>query len=450
MSLLVCSEDCSLSEFTQKHQLNPHTVWLPLRAALASRAGAKSTVEVDPRTPIALLETSTDTLVLDKRAICVKLQVPNALKCEESTVMLDSAAVPEGCEVFVRWSRPGGKKLRANTLVLHYEMENARSASVRSSVSGRKRSRVDDNDSSVGASSLAGSLQGKQKRLSLAQQSTDDLQRRLTTALLSAHGHFSPRSTQILHSTLASMRHRVALPPLHFVLPSDATVLEAAGVTWVRSNRRILSRVFRSTTSDERSEASTYSDGSRQLRFYFIEDVLLRRTREWTAAAAQCHADEDGETGTGRSPDKVEFLLKDEVLADMNAFAERGYRIVFLEHYPVLHHGSRYTVEQTLTPLVRLCRKRCPHLTVTVVLSAMSCVTAARKQGMELSLVLPQAGLLTFFISELNTSLSPDSKTAAVVGSSDRGSAFLNQLHAEFARNASLTYVDEKELRHQR
>ncbi|TPP53317.1 hypothetical protein CGC20_39665 [Leishmania donovani] len=420
MSLLVCSEECSLAEFSQKHQLSPHTLWLPLRAALPSRAGVKSTVAVDPRTPIALLETATDTILLDKRAICVKLQVANAVRCEETTVVVDPAAVPAGCEVFVRWSRPGGKKLRANTLVLHYDVQNATDTLARSSVSRLKRSRVDDNDSSVGASSLAGSLQGKQSRLSLVQQSTEDLQRRLSAAVGALGGQLSPRSTQILQSTLASMRHRQTQPPLHFVMPSDATVLEAAGVTWARSNRRILSRVFRSATSEERSEASKYSDGSRQLRFYFIED------------------------------EEEELLLKDEVLADMNTFAERGFRIVFLEHYPVLHHGSRYTVEQTLAPVVRLCRKGCPNLTVTVVLSAMSCVTAAQKQGLELSLVLPQAGLLTFFISELNTSFLPDPKTAAVVGSSDRGSEFLNKLHVEFARNASLTYVDEKELRRQR
>ncbi|CBZ25518.1 conserved hypothetical protein [Leishmania mexicana MHOM/GT/2001/U1103] len=452
MSLLVCSEECSLAEFSQKHQLSPHTLWLPLKAALPARAGAKSTVSVDPRTPIALLETATDTLLLDKRAICVKLQVANAVRCEETTVVVDPAAVPTGCEVFVRWSRPGGKKLRANTLVLHYDVEKATSASARGFVAGLKRSRVDDNDSSVGASSLAGSLQGKQSRLSLVQQSTEDLQRRLRAAVDALGSQLSPRSTQILQSTLVSMRHRHTQPPLHFVLPSDATGLEAAGVTWTRSNRRILSRVFRSTTSEERSEASKYSDGSRQLRFYFIEDVLLRRTREWTAAAAasRCHSDEDGKAGKGTPPEEVELLLKDEVLADMNTFAERGFRIVFLEHYPVLHHGSRYTVEQTLAPVVHLCRKGCPHLTVTVVLTAMSCVTAARKQGLELSLVLPQAGLLTFFISELNASLSPDPKTAAVVGSSDRGSEFLNKLHAEFACNASLTYVDERELRRQR
>ncbi|AYU77936.1 hypothetical protein LdCL_180005900 [Leishmania donovani] len=454
MSLLVCSEECSLAEFSQKHQLSPHTLWLPLRAALPSRAGVKSTVAVDPRTPIALLETATDTILLDKRAICVKLQVANAVRCEETTVVVDPAAVPAGCEVFVRWSRPGGKKLRANTLVLHYDVQNATDTLARSSVSRLKRSRVDDNDSSVGASSLAGSLQGKQSRLSLVQQSTEDLQRRLSAAVGALGGQLSPRSTQILQSTLASMRHRQTQPPLHFVMPSDATVLEAAGVTWARSNRRILSRVFRSATSEERSEASKYSDGSRQLRFYFIEDVLLRRTREWTAAAAAAarrHIDEDGTTGRGTPPEEEEeLLLKDEVLADMNTFAERGFRIVFLEHYPVLHHGSRYTVEQTLAPVVRLCRKGCPNLTVTVVLSAMSCVTAAQKQGLELSLVLPQAGLLTFFISELNTSFLPDPKTAAVVGSSDRGSEFLNKLHVEFARNASLTYVDEKELRRQR
>lgn len=446
----MCSEDCSLAEFSQKHQLNPHTLWLPLRAALPSRAGAKSHVAVDPRTPIALLETATDTLLLDKRAICVKLHVANAVRCEETTVVVDPAAVPPGCEVFVRWSRPGGKKLRANTLVLHYDVENATNASARSAVSGLKRSRVDDNDSSVGASSLAGSLQGKQSRLSLVQQSTEDLQRRFSAAVGALGGQLSPRSTQILQSTLASMRYRQSQPPLHFVLPSDATVLEAAGVRWARSNRRILSRVFRSITSGERSEASKYSDGSRQLRFYFIEDVLLRRTREWRAAAARRHVDEDGKTGKGTPPEEVELLLKDEVLADMNTFAERGGRIVFFEHYPVLHHGSRYTVEQTLAPVVRLCRTGCPHLTVTVVLSAMSCVTAAQKGGLELSLVLPQTGLLTFFISELNTSLLPDPKTAAVVGASDRGSEFLNKLHAEFACNASLTYVDEKELRRQR
>ncbi|KAI5690925.1 hypothetical protein MNV84_02480 [Leishmania braziliensis] len=447
MSLLMCSEDCSLAKFAKKHQLSPHDLWLPLVVALPSRAGATAAVAVDPRTPIAMLETATDTLLLDKRAICVKLQAANALRYDEMTFVVDPAAIPKGFEVFVRWSRASGKKLRANTQVLHYNVEDAPSASSCSSVAGLKRGRVNDSDSSVGASSLAGSLQGRQSRISLLQQSMEDLKRRLAAAVGAHGGQLSPRCTQILQSTLASMCQRLTQPPLHFVLPPEATVLDAAGVTWVRSNRRIFSRVFRSTASEERSEVSKYSDGSRQLRFYFIEDVLLRRTRQWTAAEARCQGDRDSKTERGTPSQGVEILLKDEILADMDNFAERGFRIVFIEHYPVLHHGSRYTVEQTLAPVVCLCRQMCPHLTVTVLISAMSCVTAARKHGMELSLVLPQAGLLAFFVSELNASLSPDPRTAAVVGSSDRGSKFLNKLHAEFARNASLAYVDEKKLR---
>ncbi|KAG5507544.1 hypothetical protein JKF63_06493 [Porcisia hertigi] len=451
MSLLTCNEDCSLAEFAQKRQVQLHSLWLPISAAVPSHTGSNATVAVDSHTPMVLLETGTDTLVLDRREICVRLQVANASSSEDTTVLVDPGVMPRDCEVFVRWSRPDGIQLKANMRVLHYNMEEVPSLSSRHSAHSLKRSRVVDEANSVDAFALKRAIRGNQNRLTLAQRSREDLHRRLTAAISTRGCQLHPRSTEILQSTLASICHRLAHPPLHFVLPSDAMALEAGGVTWARSNGRIFSRVFRSTTSEERSEAAKYSDGSRQLRFYFIEDVLLRRPQEWTATAAARYRDDgSGTGGCDRASHEVEVLLKEEVLADMNNFADRGFRIVFIEHYPALHHGSRYMVERTLTPVVRLCLQRCPHLTVTVVISAMSCVTAARKQGMMMSLVLPHTGLLSFFISELNTSLTPDPKTAAVVGSSDRGSLFLKTLHADFARNASLTYVDVRELRHHR
>ncbi|KAK7196129.1 hypothetical protein NESM_000547800 [Novymonas esmeraldas] len=443
MSLLVCAEDCSLADFARQHQLQPRALWLPLQAALPRRASASATVEVDRHTPMALLETATNTLLLDKRVICVRLQVANALTCEEATVTVDPRAVPPGCEVYLRWGRPGAKKLQANTRVLYLEAPAALSTSSRGSIAGVKRGAADDDDgddeggsAAAASSSLAQSLRGRQGRRTLAQQSAEDLQRRLAAAVAARGAPPHRHSAHILESTLASMCHRLAQPPLHFVLPHGATSLDAAGVSWARTSRRVLSRVFRAATSEERSEASKYSDGTQQVRFYFVEDVLLRRRREWVVAEQSDSA-----------PPEVELLLGGGLLADMNAFAERGYRIVFLEHYPALHHGSRHAVEHILGPLVRLCRERCPHLTVTVLLSAMSCVTAARRQGMELSLVLPQLGLLSVFISDLNAALSPDPRTSAVVGSTDRGSPFLSGLHAAFARNASLTFVDVKELR---
>ncbi|KPA78439.1 hypothetical protein ABB37_06066 [Leptomonas pyrrhocoris] len=130
----------------------------------------------------------------------------------------------------------------------------------------------------------------------------------------------------------------------------------------------------------------------------------------------------------------------------MNSYADRGYRIVWLEHYPVLHHASLFTVEKTLAPVVRLWRECGSHLTVTVVLSAMSCVTATRRQGMELSFVVPQAGLLQFFVGEMNVSLQPDAKAASIVGCGARGSAFLHTMHRDFAGNAGLPYVDIADL----
>jgi hypothetical protein len=471
MSLLLCEKDCTLVEFARQHHVHHRDLWLPLDAALPSGATKQTPVIIDANTPIALLEDATNTISFDKRSICVRLQVANALSCDCAVVQVDPSATPAGCTVFVRWDRRGTKRLRAPTQVLHYETESKKptaTSSRSSTATGVKRSRTDDEGSqSVDASTLADTLHGKQNRLSLLQRSAEDLQRRLS-AVVQSQGHpLNPRSLHILSSTLANIRHRSSQPPLHFVLPADAELLEAAGVRWTRSNRRILSRVFRGSTSEERSEASKYSDGSRQLRFYFIEDVLLRRRHRWAVASVE--RESEGCNGASSLPreDKVEtqavtlskastnesnleevhFLLKDGVLADMKRHADRGFRIVFLEHYPVLHHASRFTVERTLSPVVALCRDCCPDLTVTVVLSAMSYVTASQRQGMELSLVIPQAGLLQFFVAELNTSLHPDAKTAAVVGSSRRGGIdFLNSLHSQFARNAALAYVDVAEL----
>lgn len=448
MSLLQCTEDCLLSEFASRQGVDVHALWLPLRAALPKRSSSTAVLAVDAKTQVAMLESATGTLLVDKYAICAKLHVANALQCATATVFIDPTAVPAGCEVFMRWARPGAKRLRGNTAVLHYALPDdtreAPSTVSAGAVAGAKRSRPDD-ASSTAASSLMGSLQGKQKRLSLAQRSAEDLQRRLSAVVAARGVPPHPRAARILQSTLASISRRLGQPPLHFVLPHHAEALEAGGVTWARSNGRLLSRVFRSAASEERSEGAKYGDGSRQVRFYFIEDVLLRRPRQWRAAAPQ-QPQEHAATGAAVDGDAEVLLQQNGVLDDMHRHAERGFRIVLLEHYPVLHHGSRYGVEQTLAPVVRLCREVCAQLTVTVLLSAMSCVTAMRKQGMALSCVLPHAGLLPFFVAELNTSLAPDQKMSAVVGSGDRGSPFLNPLHRDFARHASLPYVDVNEL----
>lgn len=469
MSLFTCEETCTLVNFARSHSVHHRDLWLPLAAALPLRASSHTLVSVDAATPIALLDNVTNTISFDKRSICVQLQVADALSCEQRTVHIDPAFTPPGHTVFVRWDRKGTKLLRPSTQVLHYVAGGApaSASSTSSSVTGVKRSRTGDGDASVSvdASTLADTLRGKEHRISLQQRSAEDLQRRLSAAIQLQGHSLNPRSLHILASTLSNIRHRSAQPPLHFVLPAEAESLEAGGVRWTRANRRLLSRVFRGSASAERSEVSRYGDGSRQVRFYFIEDVLLRRSCCCPAAANSAAAvaderareEEDGPNAT-ETPDsaaspfsahskKVQFLLHGKLLEDMSSHAERGYRIVFLEHYPVLHHASRFTVEQVLAPVVQLCRECCPHLTITVVLSAMSYVTATRRQGMELSFVVPQAGLLYFFVSELNTSLRPDAKTSALVGSSARGNDYLAQLHRDFARNASLTYVDVAELR---
>lgn len=489
MSLISCEEDCALIELARRHHVQHQHFWLPLAAALPTRAGKGTRVTVGAATPLAIVDNTTQAVSFDKCSICTRLLVAQAHLCEETTVEIDPAATPPGCTVFVRWDHRGTKRVRAGAQVLYYEAVAAEKqpSSSHSSVTagatggtaGLKRSRNDGDSSSITAASLADTLRGQHQRVSLQQRSTEDLQRRLSAVLQAQGCVLNARSLHILTSTAANIRQRSSQPPLHFVLSANEESVEAGGVRWARSNRRLLSRVFRGSSSEERSEASKYSDGSRQVRFYFIEDVLLHRPRLWKAAAPAVAAQE---TSVGDSPEAtqhrqqgaraddgvaeardaaagsaatsssaaagdVDLALRGSLLADMNSYAERGFRIVFVEHYPALHHASRFTLEKTLEPVVRLCRTCCPHLTVTVVLSAMSYVTATRRQGMELSLVLPQTGLLQFFVAEMNTSLQPDAKASCVVGSGARGSDFLSALHRDFARNASLTYVDVAELR---
>lgn len=457
MSLLTCEEKCTLVQFARAHQVHQRDLWLPLDALLPPHSRSGACVTVEPRTPIALLESATDSLSLDKRSICVRMQVANAMECESRAVDIDPSLQPSGFAVFVRWDRKGTKHLHVGMQLLHYGAAGPDSSSsptsLCSSVAGQKHGRGEGaadviagtTTNSNGASTLADSLRGTQKRLSLLQRSTEDLQQRLSAAVQATSHPPHPHSLQILTSTLASIRHRSAQPPLHFVVPAAAEAVEAGGVVWARSNRRILSRVFRAAASEERSTASRYSDGSRRLRFYFVDDVLLRRPKRWASVARSAAERGEGALAgedSGGSENDVELLLKEKVLEDMNEHFERGYRIVFLDHYPVLHHGSRHALESTLAPIVRLCKECCPHVTVTVVVSAMSYVTAVGRQGMDLSFVLPQSGLLRFFVAEMNTSLQPDPQASAVVGSDARGSPFLSSLHREFARNASLTYVD--------
>ncbi|KPA78440.1 hypothetical protein ABB37_06067 [Leptomonas pyrrhocoris] len=145
MHFLTCDKDCTLVEFARVHNVHHRDLWLPLEAALPRRAGPHTLVTVGANTAMALWDGSTNSLSFDKRSICVKLQVADALSCEHTSVHIDPSATPRGCTVFVRWDRKGVKLLHPPTQVLHCsaEKEQLRSSS-RSTVAGAKHSRAND------------------------------------------------------------------------------------------------------------------------------------------------------------------------------------------------------------------------------------------------------------------------------------------------------------------
>lgn len=458
--LLNCNVDSTLVEIARRHHVHHRDLWIPLSAAASLRAKSSKPVAISPTTQVALLNRSDGSILFQKLEICLKLHVAKALLCNEEDVMIAPADVPETFELFIRWDRPGTKHIEAKKQLLHCALHNDshRGGSGASLCAILKRSRV-DGAGDDGTSILQSTAVERHTQSLFHSRSAEDLERRLSAVLLAQGRPSHPTALHIQQTTLSNIQRREGDAPLHFVVSRNEPSVVVGGVRWTRPDPRVLYRVFRSERSNDRAEVSKYSDGSRYIRFYFIEDVLLCRTLNSIVSLPvesqsvdplpflQGSSSTTTQTTTSITAEEhAKRLLNDTLLADMKSHAERGYRIVFLDHYPTLHHGSSFTLETVLQPIADFCTLHCRDFTVTVVLAVTSYVNATQRHRRDFSFVLPQVGLLKLFTAQLNASLEPDPETTAVIGTNQRPSPFLRGTHSTFARNASLTYTDMEEL----
>ncbi|CCW61282.1 unnamed protein product [Phytomonas sp. EM1] len=482
MSFHVVPRDCRLPELASSIGAKPRDLWLPLRAFASSRSRITTPIRISDSTPIVLHHKESGNLTCNRREILFHLNFFNINNV--GGLSLAPSDIPERYELFVRWDKPAGNKLiSSNTTVLHRAIpesmtiaEGSAISSGSARVASSKRTRSSTHET-IDQSSLTQILDGGSERSSLRVRAADDLDRRLQK-VLQERGHDGGQSHAIMRYVRDKITQQHAhSPPLHLLLAAanssgdskgalsrardhaSRSIQTADGLVWWRPDPRILYRVFRSHASTERAETSQHGDASRQLAIFFIDDVVLParlRARKVLEPTIRQRAREDADaaptTEDSSSPQedlRVEAHLS-AVAQKIKAYADRGYRVLLLDHYPYLHHGNATHLELTLRPISDFWSKYLSvrdgaegGCTITVILSVMSYITAHQGSShTAASFVIPNTGIMSYFVANLNTSLQPDTTTSLVVGCSNRSSPLLNGFHKEFADALSLNYVD--------
>lgn len=478
-----CPEDCSLSQLAARFAVRSYDVWLPLGAYAAARRKRTAAVDISDTTPIVLRDQSSGELFPRRDDVLMKL----CMLDEHGTkgLRIAPSSVPPLYELFVRWDKASGaKRVAAGTVVMHWAITDAQALANGSIVelseaaigprgtpaeevrqrrqdgtADRRRHRHQHHQRSVDGSTLAESVREAQQAVDYYSRAADELEERLVDVVAkrrrceggaaaapeSGGGDGGPsasvdiqQASAVRHYALSRILQCKDLPPLHLLahhLRGPSSLELPSGVLWERPDPRVLCRVFRSKASAEKSASSKYTDASRQVAFFLAQDVLL------------CNDRLDSAEGPQQEAAAVVEQRRRKALAAMARYAARAYRIVVLDHFPDLHHGSAFSAEERLTPLVRLLQTECTAaFTVTVVLSVVSYITVGQRRGISASFVLPNTGLLQFFSSELNASLQLDGSTSLLVGTRHRGNPFLDGMHATFAANASLAFVEVDDL----
>lgn len=475
-------KDCSVAELARQLGVSDRDIWLPFHAYVAARDKETALVEIPDATPVLLRDQASGELWLDRRDILVKL----CLLDQRSAIGLRLAPseVPRLQTLYLRWDRATGvKRVVAGTEVLHWALSDAQAyawgctAALPPTSTQRKRRRTGDDSGSrrqpdsVDGSTLVDAVRGARDAETFLSEAAADLERRLEAVYAkmqhaaegpSMHGSPTDAAVAAAHQAAAVRQYAMGkilqcreMPPMH-LLPRTICRTETLelpeGTVWARPDSRILCRVFRAKTSIERSTSSKYTDASRQVAFFFAEDVLLLAdddvkgvgTSAAVAGDPSAHSTEVAAADSERSARRVR---QQKALAAMGHYAARGCRVVVLDHFPDLHHGGLPSATAKLLPLVRCIEEDCSAIaSVTVVISVMSCITAGQKRGISASFLLPNVGLLQFFVSDLNSSMQVYARNSVVVGTRHRGNAFLDGIHSTFASNAGLPFVEVDDL----
>ncbi|RNF26455.1 uncharacterized protein Tco025E_01177 [Trypanosoma conorhini] len=431
----------TLARFCSDNKVKVEDVWVPLQLLCPRRAKNDTPVPVSPATAILLLEHTSGRLVTRRGDILAHIPL---LFTDEHNLSLPPSAVPEDCTVFVRASKSMTKKRMIKGMhILHRPITSEQAVAEGSALvvaeetqPAQKRTRTSTR-SGTQTETIVGDTEAAARRRKAKAEMGARFEEYLQKALEESRGGRGAHGGVIMKETMANLLRVRDAAPLHFVMRGKPqTSIHVKDLAWNIPDWRVLYRVFRRGGAADGASKTTYNDAARLIAVFMIDNVLIRR--EPMRACLQ---------PAGR----VWSVVDSDLLSAVPRLAEKGYRIVLLDHYPSLHHGNETALETKLHPIAELCRQYF-SCDVTVVISTMSCISAAhRREGMPF--ILPYSGLWQFFVVQLNGGLRPDAESLLVgeslggVECSRADALSQGRRDAEFARNCGLRYMDREGLK---
>lgn len=410
----------TIKELAAQLEVEPYQLWLPLDVFSKSRSRSWE-IAIPRKTPFVLYCAETEEFDDDRERILRRLKVPNTFP---TRVTLGD--IPVGYEFFVRWDRTPNFAVPANTQLVVAGRPNVAASPAVSEVARSVASPTAAVPAAAAAATVAAPAP-------LSRQEAEALRKRLREELDAELEAALPRRGavgEVFRAALQRMKAQGDAAPLYRAREAweapDALVV-SPGVRWSFSERYVLYTLLGAGPQDH---AEVLRESSRQLAVFFIDDVLLRR--EAYPGAVLPASGEGSYVATAASKALVER---------MRALARRAYRIVWLDHYPALHHADRCGAAALLRPITSFFEAECGgDFPVTVALSAVSYVTPGREGE---RYAFPEAKLWRHFVAHLNRALTPDPATSFVVGTSNRpDAAVFAAVYRDVAANAKLRYVE--------
>ncbi|KAG8342879.1 putative Polynucleotide kinase 3 phosphatase [Trypanosoma vivax] len=429
----------TLRHFCAEHKLRIEDVWLPIKLFGAARRKEGVPICIPPDTPVCMLNHQTGQLIVHRGAILAHIPV---LFADEVKFAIPPEAVPSHCTLFARAAKNmSSKRLQAGLSLMHRPITREQ-AITEGSVVPPKTELVPQMEHSAGDDTVSSALTGDKsvpvhdidtvsrkvkKRSRIDTIFEDYLKKALVSLKKEKHVTGTDTVMTETFANLAGLRNAL---PLHFVTNGKmVSSLTVQGLSWNIIEGRVMYRVFRQGGATEGS-ATTHMDCSHSVAAFMIENVFVKREpmSAWVKNK------------------RLSWSLSDtELPAVLRTLADKGYRIVLLDHYPSLHHGSSHAVEAKLSPIVELCQQHLP-VSVTVLISLVSYISAAHCR-IGAPFVHPNSGMWQLFIRQVNGGLRPDSGSFLVgaTRADERSSQAYwsqGQRDAQFATNCGIRYFD--------
>nr|CCC94598.1 unnamed protein product [Trypanosoma congolense IL3000] len=436
--LLPCEQDDTLGRSCAANKVAITDVWIPVQLLRPPRKKDDSPIAIPPGTAVVLLNHTTGCLVTRRSDI---LSLVPVLFASEQNFCIPPSTIPRDCTLFARAAKGmSNKRVPAGISIMHRSITAEQALAEGSciaesdsqSTASKKKVKLERDVATGSVVTVATTTDTAVERANKRRRSDALFEESLHSVLATMRGGGGTHRDDIIIKETLENLHRVrSAPPLHFVTHNKrVTSLNVMGLVWHIPDERVIYRIFRQYDKGENCSAFAYTDSSRTVAAFMIDDVLLRR---------EC-------LGAGAGGESTKWSVTDARLpATAGVLAERGYRIVLVDHYPSLHHGNLYALESRLQPIVELCKQ---HFTwdVTVVLSVVSHISAASRRDMA-PFVLPNSGLWDFFTTQLNGGLRPDGRSILVgprasAGEEVRKFSCQGVMEAEFAKNCGLRYCD--------